>query len=213
MYRRRLLGRLGLLSGVAGFERESLGRLVNPRQDSPTTHQFSGERAGFSDAFRLTEGVTTVDIEYTSESAVGLELVGADSTEAHQLLADNSGQTAGTVFLADDGDYRFGVTTTGSWQIECVQPTVETVERQLPPQTATGTGSSYIEPVFLNRTTELIASHDGNGAFRVTGYTEAGDSQQLLDETGETETWTTTDMSGSVWFAIDASGEWSLEVF
>jgi len=213
MYRRRLLGQLGLLSGTAGLDREPLGRLVEPGQETATAHQFSGERAGFSEPVGLTDGVTTVDIEHTGESAVGVSLVEADSTEARQLLNDDSGRTAGTVFLAVDGEYRFGVTTAGGWRIECVQPAASTVGQALPPQSATGEGSSYLDPVLLNRTTELTATHSGDGAFRVTGYTEGGERQQLIDDTGAVESWTTTDLSGAVWFAVEATGEWQLEVF
>jgi len=212
MYRRRLLGTVGVLSGVSGIEHERLTQLVEPRHPQ-TVHQFSGERGGFSDAFRLADGVTTVDIEHTGESAVGVELVETNSTAARALLTDDTGQTTGTVFIADSGEYRFGVTTAGPWAIECTQPAVESVEHSLPPQTTAARGSSYTEPLLLNRTTELTATHAGSGAFRLTGYTEAGDSQQLLDKTGETEHWTTTDLSGMVWFAVEAAGDWRLEVF
>lgn len=181
--------------------------------------EFRDTRAGLTDPFSLSAGLTTLDVAYPADATISVDLVAADDlTESRKLVADNTGREAGTAFVADSGEYRIAVATSGPWRAEWTQPTatvtdaIDTDESTLPPQGASGVGPAYFGPVLLARTTELSVEDANNGRVVVTAYTANGDRQRLVDTDGETERWTTTDLNGAVWFDIAASGEWAVEV-
>lgn len=222
MDRRWFLATLGCV-GVAG---SITGRVDARRSDSPTsndgwpTGRLFDTRAGVSDRFSLTEGLTTLDVTYPADSTISLDLIGDEISDGRRLLVDDTGQEAGTVFQIEEGTYRIAVSTSGPWEIEWTQPTAGDSETNdvggeptLPPQQTSGTGPGHTGPVLLARTTELTVEHTGTGPIAVTAYTPTGHRQRLIEAHGDTEEWTTTDIAGAGWFDIAASGEWTLEVF
>lgn len=189
--------------------------------DDESAGRLGGTRAGLTDRISLTEGVTTLDVTYPADSTITLTLVEVDEiTDGRRLVVDRTGREAGTVFVADRGEYRIAVATSSSWDIEWTQPAaasnetseIDGDEATLPPARASSAGSGYIGPLLLARTTELTVEHAGEGPIAVTAYTARGDRQRLLDARGETDEWMTTELTGAVWFDIAATGEWTLDI-
>lgn len=181
--------------------------------DSVEPQSFSGTGAAVEDGIRIDGGLTVVDATHTGgQSNFQVSLV--DDSEFDDLFVNEIGEYDGeTADLIEGGEYLLDVEADGSWDIEIRQPRAASGDSL--PQSFDADRNRVFGPYEFSGTHTATGEHHGQGNFIVHVYPqdyEMFGGELVFNELGEYDGETTFSFDGVGWVAIEADGEWSLEL-
>jgi len=178
--------------------------------DEPEPQSFSGDGATVEQDVSIEGGLTVVDADHDGESNFQVSL--ADDTEFDESFVNEIGEYDGeTADLIDGGEYALDVEADGSWEIEIRQPRAATGDEL--PQSLDGSGPEVHGPFELEGSHIAEGSHSGESNFQVQIYPGEGNFGELLfNEIGEYEGETTFSFDGVGWVAVQADGDWDVDI-
>lgn len=194
--------------------RETLGS-DTPLFDADTV-VLEGDGQSVTDPFTLDSGLAIIGFDFEGDGSVEnyiLELAGARDNIVVNALNPVTG--AGAV-PAESGEYRFDVDGPAAWALQVGQPVAPAEEIRTVSAEASGEGRAVVGPLETLETTTVSATYEGGGNFIVEAYLESAagllDSEIVVNELGSFEGETLMDITGILWFDIQAEGEWTLEI-
>lgn len=178
--------------------------------DQPEAQSFSGSGAEVEQDVPITGGLTVVDATHTNgESNFQVSLVGGEFDDLFvNVIGDYNGETAA---LIDEGQYTLDVEADGDWEVEIRQPRAASGNSL--PQSFEGDAPEVRGPFEFDGSHVAAGSHSGEENFQVHVYPPEGSFGELVfNEIGEYEGETTFRHSGVGWVAVQADGDWSVEL-
>ncbi|WP_331233040.1 polysaccharide deacetylase family protein [Natronorarus salvus] len=172
------------------------------------SHSFEGSGPERTDEFDLDEGLLRARFAHEGAFAVGVEGEASGDVLAR---ADGDG-TGESVLVVSGGSYRLDVEADDDWTIDLAQPSVDRDDLADLPVSDSGTGPSFVGPLWTEGNVRVVAAHDGDGAFVVDGHGADGSREQLINREGEVDASRSYSAGGVVWIAVEADGDWTLDV-
>lgn len=171
---------------------------------------FSGDGATVEQDISIEGGLTVVDANHDGESNFQVSLV--DDTEFDESFVNEIGEYDGeTADLIDGGEYMLEVEADGSWEIEIRQPRAASGDDL--PQSLSSSGPEVHGPIEFTGSHVAEGSHDGESNYSVNVYPGEGSFGELLfNEIGEYEGETTFSFEGVGWVAVQADGDWTVDL-
>ncbi|APX96825.1 polysaccharide deacetylase family protein [Natronorubrum daqingense] len=159
----------------------------------------------------LEEGVASASFTHDGDDEFVVELV-ADGGGSDVTLVTTDGNTAGeSIAAVEEGSYGLEIQADGEWTIDLSQPEVHADDLDELGVEASGTGSSFVGPIWAEDDVRLEVAHDGDGEFLVDGYDADGASESIVSDTGSFDSSRSFSAGGTVWINVEADGDWSLE--
>lgn len=194
-------------------EEEETGNSDEEQQESveePDPQTFSGSGATVEDGISIEGGLTVVDASHDGESNFQVSLV--DGSEFDDNFVNEIGQYDGeTAALIGGGEYMLDVEADGSWEIEVRQPRAASGDSL--PQSLSDDRNRVIGPVEFSGTHVASGEHSGSRNFVTEIFPAKGSFSELVfNEIGQYEGETTFSFDGVGWVAVQADGEWSLDL-
>ena len=172
------------------------------------SHSFEGSGSGRTDEFDLGEGLVRARFAHEGAFAVGVEGEASGDVLAR---ADGDG-TGESVLVVAGGSYRLDVEAEDDWAIDLVQPSVDGDDLADLPVSDSGTGPSFVGPLWTEGNVRVVATHDGDATFVVDGHGADGSREQLISRESEVDASRSYSAGGVVWITVEADGDWTLEV-
>ncbi len=177
------------------------------------SHSFDGSESGESDEFDLEGGVLVGEFSHDGSGDFGVTVTPVDGDLPNDLFVRTSGSTSGeSLILVGEGSYGLDVEADGDWEIDLTQPEVHSDDLTDLPQEASGTGSSFVGPLWTDTDPSLVATHQGDGEFIVDGYGADGSWEQIINQSGEFDGSRSYSAAGTFWLNVEADGEWTIEI-
>ena len=169
---------------------------------------FSGSGDAVESGLDIEDGLVVVEASHDGESNFQVELVGP---ERDHLFVNEIGPYEGaTADSLDFGEYDVDVTADGSWELTVQLPHVNRGYDL--PVTDDGDTPVVIGPYEFDGSHTMKASHEGESNFIIEVYPEMGRHELVVNEIGEYEGESTFRMDEPAWIAIEADGNWRIEV-
>ncbi len=174
------------------------------------SHEFEGSGSGSTGEFDLQSGIALASFEHGGSGEFVVEVQGELPNE---LVVSTAGTGSGeSAFAVGGGSYTLEVEADGDWTIEIEQPEVHSDDLAELPTEASGSGSSYIGPLWTEGGVSLQATHDGSGEFIVDGYDTEGNWEQVIYDEGEFDNNRSYSAGGAVWLNVEADGDWTISI-
>jgi len=179
--------------------------------DQPDTQSFSGSGAAVESGVSIEGGLTVVDTTHTGGSS-NFQVSLVDDSEFDDNFVNEIGEYEGeTADLIDGGEYMLDVEADGDWEIEIRQPRAASGDGL--PQSLDSNQPTVSGPFDFTGSHVATGSHSGESNFAVHVYPDEGNFGELLfNEIGEYEGETTFNFDGVGWVAVQADGDWSIEI-
>ncbi len=172
------------------------------------SHEFSGSGSKTTSTFELDDGVAIASFSHDGDDEFAVELAG----DGDDVLATTAGNTAGeSIASVEAGTYRLEIDADGEWSLDLSQPEVHGDDLEELPVEKSGTGSSFVGPLWAPDDGSLTLTHDGDGEFVVDGYGADGSRESIVNKSGSFDNSRSFAASGTVWINIEADGDWTLE--
>ena len=184
------------------------GQFIEPGE----SHVLEGSGPSDSPAVELSEGPLIGRFSHNGESTFEVEATPVDGTAATERFVTATRPDGESVTIVEDGTYEMSVEAEGAWSITLDQPGVHGDDLTAIPVERDGTGSAVVGPLWTDGPLSVGITHDGAGPIIVDGYGVDGSWEQLVNQTGEFDNSRSYDGIGVVWIAIEASGDWTLEL-
>jgi|AntRauMinimDraft_1070381.scaffolds.fasta_scaffold00363_2 hypothetical protein len=178
--------------------------------DQPEAQSFSGSGAEVEQDVPIGGGLTVVEATHTNgESNFQVSLVGGEFDDLFvNAIGEYDGETAA---LIDEGEYTLDVEADGDWEVEIRQPRAASGDSL--PQSLEGDTPEVHGPFEFDGSHVATGSHSGEANFQVHVYPAEGSFGELVfNEVGQYDGETTFRHSGVGWVAVQAGGDWSLEL-
>lgn len=199
--------------------REGEGEAESP--DSPELEEGTILEAGQSYSFEgtgndelaldLDEGIVVASFSHEGSGEFAVTV--ADGDAPNDLVARTSGDGLGESAVAvGGGSYSLAVEADGNWTLDIEQPEVHSDDLEELPVEASGSGSSYVGPLWTEGGVGLEATHEGSGPFVVDGYDADGGWEQIINDEGEFDNNRSYSAGGAVWINVEADGDWTLAI-
>ncbi len=205
-----------MVDGTMGSDdgdEESATRPDGTVLDAGESHSFEGTGAREAVEFDLSDGILVTEASHDGDSDFAVEVTPVGGDDSSERLSTTSETTTGTsITLVDGGTHQFDVDAEGAWSIEFDQPEVHSDDLAELPVEASGTGPSFVGPLWTPSDVRLTATHDGEGEFIVDGHGADGHREQLIHKTGAFDNSRSYSAGGTVWIDVEADGEWTLTV-
>ncbi len=173
------------------------------------TYDFNGSGSGTTSTFSLDEGVATASFSHDGDGDFTVELAGSDG----DTFVTTAGNTAGeSIAIVDEGAYQLEIEADDTWSLALSQPEIHGDNLNELPIERSGTGSSFVGPIWTEDDVSLSLTHDGDGDFIVDGHGADGSRESIVNQTGSFDNSRSYAANGTVWINIEADGEWTLEV-
>lgn len=183
-----------------------------PEINEPESQSFSGSGAAVEDGVDIEGGLTVVDAIHTGGSGnFQVHLVPSDG-DYDEMFVNEIGEYEGeTAALINADAYQLDVEADGDWEIEIRQP--RAVSGDSLSQSMSDDKSQVFGPFEFNGSHTATGSHSGDGNFQVHVYPPEGDFGELVfNEIGEYDGETTFRHDGIGYVAVQANGDWSLDL-
>jgi hypothetical protein len=182
-----------------------------PDVSEPETQSFSGSGAAVEDV-SIEGGLVTVDAEHSGDRNFSVHFVGDGDYD--DMLVNHIGEYSGvTADLLDAGDYQLDVEADGEWSIEVAQPRAASGDA---PSSIEGDGPNILGPFEFDGSHTAVSSHSGERNFVVRVLDPEGEqfvgSELVVNEIGEYDGETTFRFDGVGYVAVQADGDWSLDL-
>lgn len=180
--------------------------------EEPDPQSFSDSGAVVEDDIEIEGGLTVVDATHTSgEGNFQVHLVPSEG-EFDEMFVNEIGEYEGQTAALIEGDtYQLDVEADGDWEIEIRQPRAASGDSL--PQSIGDEINQVYGPFEFDNSHTATGEHTGDGNFIVHVYPPEGDfGEMVFNEIGEYEGETTFRHDGVGWVAVEADGEWSLEL-
>lgn len=140
-----------------------------------------------------------------------------DGGELERVAVNEIGEVdAVRGFGMGTGEYTLDITADGSWNIDVAEPLPPDEEIHQVPADASGDTHDVVGPIELNGGETVYASHDGDENFIVQAWdedaTSSFDQEIWVNEIGEYEGENVNQFSAIAWIAVQADGNWELEI-
>ena len=181
---------------------------AEPSYGTSDTYSFSGRGADVEPGLDLDGGLVVVEASHDGSSNFTVHLVGPDRDH---LFVNEIGRYDGET--ADDlefGEYALDVEADGSWEVEVRTPWVERGYDL--PVDESGTGATLLGPYEFEGVQTLTATHDGSSNFIVQVLPEIGWGELVVNEIGSYDGSSTVRFDEPGWIAVEADGDWTIEV-
>ena len=176
-------------------------------------HTFDGDGGGNTDSFDLDDGVLFAEIAHDGDGDFIAEIIPVEGDVPNNVLANSAGMFEGeSVIAIAEGTYELAVVADGSWSIDVSQPEVYSDDIVDLPYEATGTGTSFIGPLWTEGDGRVSATHDGSGDFTLDLYGADGSWEQVISQSGSFDGSRSYRGVGAGWFNVEATGEWTIEI-
>lgn len=173
------------------------------------SYEFNGSGSGTTSTFSLDEGVATASFSHDGDDEFTVELAG----NGGDVLANTAGNTVGeSIAIVEEGTYQLEIEADDTWSLALSQPEIHGDDLTEPPIERSGTGSSFVGPIWAEDDLSLSLAHDGDGEFVVDGHGADGSTESIVNRTGSFDNSRSYAASGTVWINIEADGNWTLEV-
>jgi hypothetical protein len=195
------------------YERESDEDVSEDRPEGTIlevgqSHEFEGSGSTTTDTFELDDGIAIASFSNESDDEFTIELAGSGG----QTLTTTAGRVAGeSITTVESGTHQIEIDADDSWLVDLSQPEIHGEDLMELPVERSGTGSSFVGPLWAPDDVSLSLSHDGDGDFVVDGYGADGSREQIVNQTGSASGSRSYAASGVVWINIEADGDWTLE--
>lgn len=178
--------------------------------NEPDPQSFSGSGADVKEDVSIAGNLTVIDAEHDGDSNFQVSL--ADGSEFNDNFVNAIGAYDGaTAALIDGGEYLLDVEADGNWEVEIRQPRAASGDSL--PQSLGGNSPDVLGPIEFGGTHTATGEHQGQSNFAVHVYPAEGSFGELVfNEIGEYDGSTTFNFNGVGWVAVQADGEWSLEL-
>lgn len=180
--------------------------------DQPDPVSYSGSGSEVRDGLEIQGGLTVVEATHTGGSSnFQIELVPANG-EYNALFANAIGEYDGVqAGLLDPDTYQVDVTADGDWEITVRQPRAASGDAL--PATLEEQGYKVLGPYEFSGNHTATGSHDGERNFIVEVFPQEGDyGEVVFNEIGQFEGETTFRADGLGWVAVQADGNWTVEM-
>lgn len=177
--------------------------------DQPEAQSFSGSGAEVEQDISISGGLTVVEATHSGEENFQVSLVGGEFDDLFvNVIGEYDGETAA---LIGEGEYTLDVEADGDWEVEIRQPRAASGDSL--PQSLEGDTPEVHGPFEFDGSHVAAGSHSGEGNFQAHVYPAEGSFGELVfNEVGQYEGETTFRHSGVGWVAVQADGDWSLEL-
>ncbi|WP_312912426.1 polysaccharide deacetylase family protein [Natronosalvus caseinilyticus] len=197
--------------GNDGEEDEATERPEGTIFDSGRSLSFDGDGSTTSDSFDLSEGILVGDVSADGEFVARLQ--SSDDNLADDLLVQTAGGADGeSMMVVGGGSYELDVEADGEWEISLDQPEVHADDLTDVPNSASGSGPSFVGPLWTENDLSLQVTHGGDGMFIVDGWGADGSWEQLVKQSGEFDGSRSYAAANVCWIDVEADGDWSLEI-
>ncbi|MFP9192579.1 polysaccharide deacetylase family protein [Natrialbaceae archaeon A-CW1-1] len=175
--------------------------------------EFEGSGSDSSDTFDLSDGLAVASFTHEGDGEFTVDLEAVDgSVPTEQLVVTSGGGPGASAMVVDEGSYRLSVEADGEWAIDVDQPEIHSDDLGSLPVEASGTGSSFVGPLWTDSDVSLEATHDGDGEFIIDGFNADGGWEQVINQSGSFDGSRSFSVSGAFWINVEADGEWTLEI-
>ncbi|WP_425607592.1 polysaccharide deacetylase family protein [Natrinema zhouii] len=200
------------------FESNTSGQDVNTERpdgvilEAGQSREFDGSGSDESTAFDLDDGVLIGEFSHNGDSEFVVEVAADSGSGRNEMLMNTAGNTTGeSIITVEEGTYRLNVDAGDTWSIDLSQPEVHGDDLEELPAEASGTGSSFVGPLWTEKDVSLTLTHNGDGKFVVDGYGADGSKEQIVSQIGEFDNSRSYKAGETVWINIEATGDWTLE--
>ena len=195
--------------GGSGGDRERPdGRIF----EAGASHSFEGSGTSLSDEFDLEAGLLTATVSHDGTSPLVVNLLSAAGDRGDERLVTASDESAESMLIVPDGAYQLDVDADGAWSIDLDQPEVHSDELADLPVEQSGSGTSFVGPLWTEGDVRIEATHSGDGSFVVDGHGADGSTEQLINQNGGFDGSRSYSAGGTVWLTVVADGDWTLSV-
>ena len=177
---------------------------------------LSGSGQTVTDTFSA-QRFTTFTYEHNGESNFIAELINDETGDGEGILVNKIGSVSGTTGTGlQDGSYYIDIDADGDWSFEIGEPAAPDGEWGVPPASIQGQGSEVYGEVDIDGRVTVRGSHDGESNFIVEAWEEANTSGYadalIFNEIGSHEGETTVQLSGVYYIAVQADGNYQIEI-
>ncbi|USZ71867.1 polysaccharide deacetylase family protein [Natronosalvus halobius] len=205
------LGGGGDGDGGDGEEDEPAERPEGTIFESGRSLSFDGDGSTTSDSFDLSEGILVGDVSVDGDFVARLQP--SDGSLADDLLVQTAGGADGeSMMVVGEGSYELDIEADGEWSIDLDQPEVHADDLTDIPTSASGTGPSFVGPLWTEDDLSLEVTHSGDGTFIVDGWGADGSWEQLVNRSGEFQGSRSYAAANVCWIDVEADDDWSLEI-
>lgn len=180
--------------------------------DEPDRQSFSGSGDSVEDGVDIEGGLTVVDASHSGDGHFAVHLLGDGGEFDETLFVNQAGQYGGeTADMVENGEYQLEVSGDGDWEVEIRQPRAASGDGL--PQSLSGDSPEVLGPFEFEGSHTANGSHSGDSNFIVQAMPLEGSYGDLLfNDMGEYDGDTTFNHDGVGYVAIEANGDWSLDL-
>ncbi|WP_312907064.1 hypothetical protein [Natronosalvus caseinilyticus] len=189
---------------------ESEDEESEPDADQPETQSFSGSGQTVEQDISIQGGLTVIDATHQGESNFQVSL--EDDSEFGESFVNEIGDYEGqTAELVEEGEYLLDVNADGDWEIDIDQPRANSGDSL--PQSLSDSVNRVYGPIEFTGTHVATGEHSGEGNFIVRALPQEGQFGELIfNEVGNFEGETSFNFGEVGWLAVEADGEFSVEI-
>ena len=187
------------------------GDAGDQRTEQPDPVELSGDGDATHDGLEIRGGLTVVEAIHDGSSNFVVELAAADREYGQVFVNQTGGFEGTTAALIDGGTYQVDVDADGRWVLTVRQPRAASGEAM--PVSLEETGYVVEGPYEFSGSHTASASKAADGKFIADVLLPADDVREtVFSEFGEFQTESTVRAEGVGWIAVQADGEWRLEL-